>query len=234
MVFRRDPWHPAGVAMRDAGRRAMIGLCRVAGVRLAAGAVALALAGCGGGIPGLSGGNTASPSGGGGSSVANLLLYGGTTVPPDQTPKDERELGCPSVGVLEGAAAYRQGRVDGSASGVAYQASLVDFARECSFEGGQLALRVGVAGRLLIGAQGRPGTFQVPVRIVVKRRSEIVTQRFTRVAVTVPANETSAEFSHVDAGIVVPVTANDPGDEYDVYVGFDPTGQQARRQTRRR
>jgi hypothetical protein len=217
--------------MRD--NRAMIGLRRRTAGWVAAGLLAMVLAGCGGGIPGLSGGDPG-PGASGGNPAANLLFYGGTTVPPAQPPKDAREFTCPAVGVLEGAAAWRQGRTDGSASGVAFQASLVDLARECSFQDTQVALRVGVEGRLLIGPQGRAGTFQVPVRIVVKRRQAIVTQRFTRVSVTIPANEASADFTHVDASIVVPITEFDPGDEYDIYVGFDPTGQQAQRQTRRR
>jgi hypothetical protein len=198
-------------------------------------ALAGALAGCGGGIPGLSGDPTPGPAGGGGGNpLSNLLLYGGTTVPPAQAPREERQYTCPAIDVLEGTAAYRQGRADGSASAVTFQASLGRFARECAFSGSQVSIRVGVEGRLLIGAQGRPGTFSVPVRVVVKRRQEIVTQRFARVQVTVPASDTQADFTHVEENIVLPISQFDPGDEFDIYVGFDPTGQQARRQTRQR
>ncbi len=52
--------------------------------------------------------------------------------------------------------------------------------------------------------------------------------------VTIPANDTQADFVHVEENVVVPITTNDPGDEYDIYVGLDPTAQQAARQTRRR
>ncbi len=74
----------------------------------------------------------------------------------------------------------------------------------------------------------------MPVRVVVKRRNDVVTQRFTRLNVTIPANDTQADFVHVEENVVVPITTNDPGDEYDIYVGLDPTAQQAARQTRRR
>ncbi len=74
----------------------------------------------------------------------------------------------------------------------------------------------------------------MPVRIVVKRRAEVVTQRFTRLSVVVPANETQAEFAHVEENLVVPLSDIDPADEFDVYVGLDASGQQAQRQTRRR
>ncbi len=97
-----------------------------------------------------------------------------------------------------------------------------------------MRIRVGVEGQVLLGQNGRPGTFSVPVRVVVKRRAEIVTQRFTRISVSVPAGETRGAFSHVEENIVVPISSVDPGDEFDIYVGLDPTGQQARLQTRRR
>jgi len=201
----------------------------------------LGVAGCGGGIPGLGGARETAPApeqaSGGGSAFRNLFLYGGTTIPPSQDPKfnqPQSELGCPEIGIIENTAGYRGGTALERASGVAFQASLVNTARECSFEGKQLRIRVGVEGRLLLGQNGKPGTFSVPVRIVVKRRSEIVAQRFTRLNVIVPANATQADFYHIEENILVPISDNDPGDEYDIYVGFDPTGQQAARQTRRR
>jgi hypothetical protein len=201
----------------------------------------LGVAGCGGGIPGLGGSSEPAPTteqqSGGGSVFRNLFLYGGTTVPPAQDPKfnqPQTELGCPQIGIIENTAGYRGGTAAQQASGVAFQASLVNTARECSFEGKQLRMRVGVEGRLLLGQNGKAGTFSVPVRIVVKRRSDIVAQRFTRLNVTVPGSDTQADFYHIEENIIVPITDNDPGDEYDIYVGFDPTGQQAARQTRRR
>jgi hypothetical protein len=97
-----------------------------------------------------------------------------------------------------------------------------------------MAIKVGVEGRLLLGTNGRPGTFNVPVRVVVKRRQEIVQQRFTQLRVTIPNGESQAEFAHVEDRIVVPISAADPDDEFDVYVGFDASGNQARAQVRRR
>jgi hypothetical protein len=232
MAFRADPWHrTGGGGQPGTGSGQMPGV--VAG-RTAAALAAIVLAGCGGGIPGLGGGEPTAPAGGGGNPLSNLVLYGGTTIPPSQPPRDQREFTCPAIGVLDGAAAWRQAGAGAGASGVAFQASLVDFARECAFEGGQVALRVGVEGRGLIGPAGRPGTYQVPVRIVVKRRQDIVTQRFARVSVTIPANEAQADFAHVEERLTLPITQFDPGDEYDVYVGFDATGAQAQRQVRRR
>ncbi|MGL5114296.1 MAG: hypothetical protein ACRC7G_09810 [Beijerinckiaceae bacterium] len=189
-------------------------------------AVSLGLGGCGGGIFGTEGtGNT----------VANYLAFGSATPPPSlPEEKVETEYGCPSVNVIEGAAGYRGGSARDQATGVAFQASLIASARECNFTGNQLRLSVGIEGRLLLGQNGRPGTFQVPVRIIVKRRNDIVAQRSSRISVTVPANDTQNEFATVDQSIVLPISSSDPGDEYDIYVGLDPTSAQTAAARRRR
>jgi hypothetical protein len=202
----------------------------------------LLLGGCSGGIPGLGGGSssgastTAEPaqSQGAGGTLRNFALYGGATVPPTQNPLSDRDLGCPTLDILEGAAGYR-GRGSGeAASAVSYQASIVQSARECVTQGNQMRIRVGIEGRLLLGPNGKAGTFLVPVRIVVKRRKDIVTQRVAQVSVTVPSTDTQADFSYVDESITVQITEFDPGDEYDVFVGLDPSGAQAQRQERKR
>jgi hypothetical protein len=209
----------------------------------AAVAAALALGGCSGGIPGLGGGSasqaaTASePQQGIGSTLRNQLLYGGPTVPQSQQPGFnviEPERGCPTLDILENAAGYRGTGSGAQASQVTYQASITNSVRECVFQGNQLRLRVGVEGRVLLGQNGRPGTFSVPLRIVVKRRAEIVTQRFNRLSVSVPSGDTQGEFAYVEENIIVPLSDVDPSAEFDVYVGLDASGQQARRQTRRR
>lgn len=207
-----------------------------------AAAAALALGGCGGGIPWLGGGASQATAPveqqqGAGATVRNQLLYAGPTVPESQRPGFniiDPERGCPTLDILENGAGYRGGNAAQGASGVTFQASITGSARECQLQGNQLRLRVGVEGRVLLGPSGRPGSFAVPVRIVVKRRAEVVTQRFTRLNVTIPGSETQADFAHIEESILVPISEIDPGDEFDIYVGLDPTGQQAARQTRRR
>ncbi len=202
---------------------------------------ALGLTACGGGTTGVFGGSSQAPTpveqqSGAGATLRNMFFYAGPTVPPSQPPnfnRDQDELGCPGLDILENKAAYRGGNPAQQASGVGFQASIANVARECIFQGGQLRLRVGVEGRVLLGQNGRPGSYSVPVRVVVKRRNDVVTQRFVRLNVVVPANDTQADFVHVEENVVVPITTIDPGDEYDIYVGLDPTAQQAARQTRR-
>jgi hypothetical protein len=212
-------------------------------VRMVAAACALALGGCGGGVPFLGGGSASQAvtpveqQQGAGASIRNTLLYGGSTVPVSQQPgfnQLDTGVGCPAIDILENAAGYRGAGSGARASEASFQASITNIARECNVQGNQMRIRVGVEGHVLLGQNGRAGSFSVPVRIVVKRRSDVVTQRFTRLNVAVPASDARGEFAYVEENLVVPITQFDPGDEYDVYVGLDPTGQQAQRQTRRR
>lgn len=205
--------------------------------------MALGLSACGGGgVGGVFGGGAESATPveqqtGMGATLRNMFLYSGPTVPPSQPPnfnQNQDEVGCPGLDILENKAAYRGGSAAQQASGVGFQASIANVARECIVDGRQLRVRVGVEGRMLLGPNGRPGTFSVPVRVVVKRRSEVVAQRFTRLSVTIAANEMQSDFVHVEENIVVPISENDPADEYDLFVGLDPTSQQAAAQVRRR
>jgi hypothetical protein len=202
--------------------------------------LSLGLGACGGGIPGSGGGDPRPASGqespGIGTTARNLFLFGTNDPPPIQQPKlDEKEQTCPAVDIIENAAGYRgSSSLAGSASAVSFQASITNTARECIFQGNQLRLRVGVEGRVLLGPNGKAGSYSVPIKIVVKRRKDTVTQRSTRLNVTVPGNDTQAEFAYVDESITLPISQFDPGDEYDIFVGLDPTGAQVQRQTRRR
>jgi hypothetical protein len=179
--------------------------------RLAAsGFLAAALAGCttfGGSEPG------ASPADGSGS-FANIFKYGGTTVPASRTVEDE--VDCPSVDVPPGASAIR----NEAGGAVRSQISLGQTARECRSAGDQIAIKVGVEGLALLGPAGAPGTFNVPVRIVVKRGETVVATRLYRGSVTIPKNDTQASFIVIEENIMVPKADG----ELAIEAGFDTGG----------
>ena len=205
---------------------------------LAAAGCAALLSGCGGGgVLGTGlGRSDPQPGVAGSSSASNFLFYGGATVPqPTANPQDaRRDYGCPSVDVLDGTAGYRIASANRGAEGVAYQASLGQVARECSVAGERITIRVGIEGRVLQGPAGKAGTFQIPVRVAVKRGKEVVFSKVTRVSVTVPPSDTQASFTHIEDGISLPVSENDPADEYEIFVGFDPSGGQEKKAQRGR
>ena len=188
---------------------------RTAAVR---GATVIVLAGA---LTGCIGTMGESSGGGGLSESLRTAVFGNPENRPTEFPTGpQREYTCPSVDIMEGAAAYRIA----SGTGVAHQASLTDVARECVVTGNQVRMKIGVQGRMLLGANGKPGTYTVPVRIAIKRGNTVVVSRASRVAVTVPANEAGTTFTHVEENLMMPVSERDISDEYDVFVGFDAQG----------
>ena len=188
---------------------------------LAAGC-ALALSGCGGGFGLLDYSVTPART-----AATAQPLPQGTPAGPAQTPESQGVADCPHVEVLEGTSAVRVG---GEAnSSVRYQYSLGDVSRECSVVAGQLAIRVGVAGRVLLGPAGAPGSFQVPLRIVIRRESDRkpAASQFFRVATNVPAGDTQANFTQISGQFLVPYTGPAADEDYAVMVGFDSSGGKA-------
>lgn len=205
----------------------MTGVSLLSGFRavVLAGAAA-ALAGCGG-IGAIS--EPARSSGG----LASLAIFGNPqNIPAAEAPENLPDRNCPAVSVMEGGAAHRVGRA--GSNEVSHQASLVDVARECRYGAGQLSMKIGIQGRMLIGALGKPGSYSVPVRVAIKRMDTVVATRVARVSATIPAGETSVAFVHVEDNVVVPLSAADPAEEYDVFVGFDSGGAADPRKGRRR
>ncbi|WP_169728772.1 hypothetical protein [Salinarimonas rosea] len=128
---------------------------------------------------------------------------------------------CPRPEVIQGSAAqrvYRSGR-SGSNQDLRYQIAVIDLARECvSTPEGQNRIKLGVQGRVLIGPAGGPGSFTAPVRIRVRTPSTVYEDVARRVAVTVPAGQTLADFTLVEEGLEIPLSV---GDNFLIEVGID-------------
>jgi hypothetical protein len=153
-----------------------------------------------------------------GTAISNIFKYGGTTVPPS-APRQEDEVYCPGVGVIEGGAAvqsYTGGRT-GDASSLRHQVSLGHLARECVARGdGTIHIKVGLEARALLGPAGAPGRLDVPVTVIVKRGERILSSKTQRVSVAIPQGSTQAQVVVVQDGLVVPPNVG----EYEIDVGF--------------
>jgi hypothetical protein len=160
----------------------------------------LGLAGCGSSSPG---GNTA----------LNVIMFQSTTPPPaDQLPKDDDQdtpLVCPEVIISEGGAAIRAQSGQDS-SGLRYQISITNVARECTAIGnGAFRLKVGVEGRVLLGMAGSPGSYGATLTTTVMRGTTVLGKRSARVGATIPSGQGGADFTHVEEGIMVPAGQGD-------------------------
>jgi hypothetical protein len=179
--------------------------------------VVLGLAGCGGHL-----GTFDTPETGG-SKLANLLGFKSNDAPAAPGAV-VRHIFCPVVVVLEGAAASRAyAGTPPSSANLRYQYALDDTARECTLEGDQLAIKIGVAGKVLLGPAGSPGGFSVPVRMAVlrERDNQPIVSKLYHAAVTVAAGETRADFTIVSEPLRVPFIQDHAEDDYTIKVGID-------------
>jgi predicted small secreted protein len=130
---------------------------------------------------------------------------------------------CPVVEIFEGGAAMRGRGAGKGATGVGFQASIGDVARECRFNGTTMTMRIGVRGRVVLGTSGSAGSYTVPIRVAVKQGPTVLYSNVARVTVSVPDGNGGAPFQHVEENVVVP-QAPDGVDAYEIFVGVDPTG----------
>ncbi|MGU3496194.1 hypothetical protein ACLBXM_19305, partial [Xanthobacteraceae bacterium A53D] len=199
---------------------------------LAGSALALALAGCAGynsqgtfGAPGTT--VDAAAASAGGVSPSGTTVAGGTP--------DGNEVTCPPVTVRSGASTWQ---VPAPGGGLRAQGTFGTLARECTVAGGQMSIKVGIEGRVILGDKGTPGAFTVPVRVALVSEGpnpQNLLTKFFVVPVQVPANETQAAFAVVEEGITFPMPARTSDlDKYIVYVGFDSQGERTQRPARPR
>lgn len=122
--------------------------------------------------------------------------------PKQPAPKGKEPMFCPKISVQPGTAAltfYERGQ-EGSPLGVRYQANFNQFARECVDLGAEVGVRLGIAGRALVGPKGVPGQkMDVPVRfVVIDDKQKVVMSRVTRLQVVIPEGQTGITFTHVE------------------------------------
>ena len=154
-----------------------------------------------------------------------------TQAPPaidPNAPPPQPDIECPPVSVRDGTETWRvytRGH-EGDPAYLVVQGSINKTARECAFSGETgLTIKYGVAGRVLLGPQGSPGTFQLPVRAAfVRAGGESVWSELARVSVTVPPGASRADFAHVSQGFGYDVPPDDVLNRHVLYVGFDEQG----------
>lgn len=145
----------------------------------------------------------------------------------------QADTNCPPVEVRQGASTLTIGPTgDKSALTLKYQGDFAREARECAIVGGNMVMRVGVEGRVIVGPLGGAGQVDVPLRIAVVQETPggtrpIVT-RFIRIPVVIAPNAASAAFAHIEEGLSFPLpTPAYQLDDYVAYVGFDPLSAEA-------
>src|SRR5690606_33186198 len=130
---------------------------------------------------------------------------------------------CPQISLREGTAFFntyaKAGRDDTSEERqrIIYQASITDATRACRYEGDRLNLTVAVAGKVVLGPKGKPGTITMPIRIAVVQGDEVIYSQLHRHKAEVAAGgATQYVLSDPNISIPAPTVRN-----VRILVGFD-------------
>ncbi|GGC62809.1 hypothetical protein [Chelatococcus reniformis] len=118
---------------------------------------------------------------------------------------DDEELSCPRIDVLEGGSSIRRGGSGNETDTLAYQLAFGEMARECrKGPDDSTIIKVGVEIRALLGPAGKPGTFNTPLTVQVRRGDSGVVRRTRQVSISIPAGAASGSATVVEEGIAAP------------------------------
>ena len=204
-------------------------------------ALALLTSACGGGSS-LFGGSSASgptPAPTPAASSGGLLpddvtnfFSGSSDKQPQQVAGAAADVECPYIQIREGASTLTvNGPGDNAAMSLKYQGTFVRAARQCAVVAGQMVMKIGVQGRLILGPQGGPGQLTIPLRIAVvdekPASSKTVVTKLILIPVEVRSADDNPSFTHVEDNVTFPMPSSSELDNYLVYIGFDPIAAQA-------
>ena len=165
-----------------------------------------------------------------------FALFGfgeGDKKPPEAAAATETpEIDCPGVEIRQGASTFQQSGTDSGSSALSlrYQANFIRFARECAVRAGNVVMKVGLEGRVILGPAGTAGQIALPVRLAVVKEGlepKTIWTKFYMVPVMISPGQPNVLFTHVEEDMSFPKPPGDDLDKYVVYAGFDPDSAEA-------
>ncbi len=134
--------------------------------------------------------------------------------------------GCPPLHVEAGqryVTIYEGNRI-GDGAAVIHRGEITKTARECQLTGGTVQVKYGVAGRILLGPKGKPGTITLPItmQILDKTKNKIKTEPFT-VSVTITRENPLSYFSVV-RDVTIPIKEGTVPGDYSISLAFEKKG----------
>lgn len=164
---------------------------------------------------------------GGGSSQAQ-----NASVAADSAPVTAADIECPTMDIRNGASTLLvNGGGEGDALGLRYQGTFVRAARECRVQNGQLSIKIGVQGRIILGPAGGPGEVTVPLRMALIQEtldtSKPLWSKLYIVRVQIPPNMPTVNFTQIAEDLIIPLPKADDLGEMTIYIGFDPNAPEA-------
>ncbi len=131
--------------------------------------------------------------------------------------------GCPTLqveGGLRDITVYEGNRV-GNSKAVIHHGEITKTARECMFAGGVVQVKYGVAGRVLLGPKGKPGTIALPatMQVLDKAKGKLKAETFT-LDVTI-TRENPISYFAVVRDVSIPVKEGTVPGDYSITIAFE-------------
>lgn len=170
--------------------------------------------------------------------IANFFA-GSSDKAPQPVAGATPDVECPYIQIREGASTLIiNGPGDNAAMSLKYQGSFVRAARQCAEVAGQMVMKVGVEGRIILGPLGGPGEINVPLRIAIVDQkpssSKTILTKLIIIPVTVQSADDNPTFTHVEDNLTFPLPSSAELENYIVYIGFDPIGAETRHERPKR
>src|SRR5579872_6632551 len=158
--------------------------------------------------------------------VSNFFSSSSATS-PQTVANAAADVACPFIDIRQGAGTLTVGPTgENAAMALKYQGTFVRAARECAVVAGQMVMKVGVEGRIIIGPAGGPGQINVPLRIAVVRDTTVgpktIVTKLIRIPVAIQSSTDTPTFTHIEEGLSFPMPSAAALEDYTVYIGFDP------------
>jgi hypothetical protein len=131
--------------------------------------------------------------------------------------------GCPPLQVEGGQrdiTIFENNRI-GNKNAVVHHSEITKTARECQLSGGMVQVKYGVAGRVLLGPKGKPGTITLPVTMLVydKAKNKLTSEPFT-VNVTISRENPISYFALV-RDVTIPIKEGTVPQDYSISIALD-------------
>ncbi len=109
----------------------------------------------------------------------------------------------------------------GDGLAVLYRGELTKAARECVLQPGTVHLKIGFAGRVLLGPKGKAGIVNLPLHLyLTDKKGKILKNEKVSVPVNIESGKPIGYFSMVKK-MDIPLTDGKSGKDFRVFVGFD-------------
>jgi hypothetical protein len=162
------------------------------------------------------------------------FFSGSSAKGPQTVTGAQPDVNCPPVDVRRGASTLTIGPTgDKTAMTLRYQVDFTREARECAVVGGNMVMKVGIEGRVIVGPGGGPGQVDVPLRMALVEETPSggthpILTKFILIPVVIAPGQGSTVFTHIEEGVTFPLpTPTAQLDDYLIYIGFDPVSAEA-------